>query len=884
MTACTGEPATSLAPVVAVTTLWRAVGPLRPGDPRHIAGFEVLGRLGEGGMGVVFLAAHPDEGRAALKFVRAGGDDTTFRARFGREIEAARRVESPRVAQVLAADPDAPVPWLATAFVDGPTLQEAIDESGPMAGDRLVALATALADALVAVHRADVVHRDLKPSNILLTPETPVVIDFGIATLREAPALTRTGMALGTPGWMAPEQVQGQRCGPPTDVFTWAMVVAFAAAGRPPFGRGPADALFYRIVHERPDLPALPAPLDVLVPAALSKEPDRRPDVMQLVAALTGEPLEPTTPGMTALGRTVADRTAVVPTVVALGWDVEALPTRPDGRARDVPEGVIVGRPRPLVSPGEPAAGAGARATPAFWYAGEDHHDARTLAAAFQTFWDDAIDQVFRTRNPIWIDELRGFLRSLGRDDAEQRVAAGAGDAPPAAAMARLLLALDENLDPRVGSVWLTPEGLTAAAQVVTGGRSILAGVGAAVAESLRGQRDGDAGSVGGGDGAGAVHGPAGGARPLAPGDDVRIAERLAEIGSARVLRLWRSLPGMERAAAIDERWHAGTEAFGRFVTKVSPHAGWPTPQESQRASATLLLCAVHPEHERQLERRLTAARRTGARQQAWWAQLAAEGQRNPPAAVLAVMTADRARSVTDDERAAARAVDRERRDAQRAADAQRREAERAQVRDRRAAVVATQPRFVPVRKALSSAARGWTLALLLAGLVVFLWADRTFTDALVDHYLLTSGNGVGGADSVRTARDASDATGWAGVLLVLLPAMHVATRIVLQQGTRRVWVRAYAGAAAAVDLLLGLVYVPASLLAILVLGVGADTTVASSTPAPFGDESWGAVAVLLPYGLVGLYLVVRSAWRLTRVVLGRPLAGPFFGPGVVVG
>ena len=140
-----------------------------------------------------------------------------------------------------------------------------------------------------------------------------------------------------------------------------------------------------------------------------------------------------------------------MPTIVALGWDVEALPTRPDGRGRDVPTGVVVGRPRPLEPGGVPAVpGAATPATEAaFWYAGEDHLDARSLAAAFQTLWDDAVDQVFRRRNGVWIDELRGFLRLLGLAEAEGMVASGPGDAPPAAAMARLLLALDPALEPR---------------------------------------------------------------------------------------------------------------------------------------------------------------------------------------------------------------------------------------------------------------------------------------------------------------------------------------------------------------------------------------------------------------------------------------------------
>ena len=134
-----------------------------------------------------------------------------------------------------------------------------------MTGERLVALAVALADALVAVHDADVVHRDLKPANILLTPETPVVIDFGIASLREAPALTATGMVVGSSGWMAPEQVRGLPCGPAADIFSWGLVVAYAASGRPSFGTAPADAMYYRVVHEDPALPDMPQPLAMLV-------------------------------------------------------------------------------------------------------------------------------------------------------------------------------------------------------------------------------------------------------------------------------------------------------------------------------------------------------------------------------------------------------------------------------------------------------------------------------------------------------------------------------------------------------------------------------------------------------------------------------------------
>ncbi len=788
------------------------MGRLRAEDPREVAGFEVVGRLGTGGMGVVYLATHPGHGTVALKFLRDAAADASLRDRFRREVEAARRVSSPRVAPVVAADPDAGTPWLATAFVDGPTLQEAVAEGGPMAGDRLVALAVALADALAAIHRAKVVHRDLKPANILLTAETPVVIDFGIASMREAPALTRTGMAIGTPGWMAPEQVRGRRCGPRADVFTWALVVAYAASGTPPFGRGSADAVFYRIVHEAPTLPALPPPLDSLVREALTKDPRRRPGVAHLLATLTAATAEVTAVGTTAIGPTLADRTAVVPTIVALGWGVDALPARPGGRPRSVDLG-----PPDVASPPPPPPPPPAVVGPGFWFLGAEHRDARSLAAAFQAGWDDAIDQLFRRRDPVWLGELQTFLGTLELTDARAIVATGAGDDPPAACMARLLLAIDPHIEPRVGSWSLTPDGLAAAAQGVLDGRE--------------------------------------------PG------RRLAEIGAARVLRLWRRLPGLDRAASIDEHWHANTEAFDRRVAAVSPQAGVPSEPERQQALATLLLCAVHPDHERRLEHRLAAARRTLARRQAWWAHLADEGERSPAAAMLAVMTAERARALAQGVRATERAQARQRRQAEQAGRQQRRQAAR---------VAAAPYRCAPLPRAQSGVRRPWVLVLMVAALLVYLWTVRSFGDELVSHYRSITPVGETTIDRLDTYRDAAAGTGVAALLVVLLPALHLVTRKIVREGADRRVVRLYAGGAAAVDLLLGLTLLPAATVAGLVLGAGLDGATRPGAVAPFDpDEPWPVVAVLLPLGLVGVVLVVRSCWRLGRVVLGRPVAGP---------
>ena len=863
------------------------MGELRDGDPHRIAGFEVVGRLGHGGMGVVYLAEHAEMGPAALKFLHAGrATDETFRARFRREVEAADRVRSPRVAPMLAADPDAETPWLATAFVDGPTLREAVESRGPMEGERITSLAVALADALDAIHRAGVVHRDLKPANILLTAETPVVIDFGIASFREAPALTSTGATIGTPGWMAPEQIRGQRAGPRVDVFAWGLVLAYAGSGRPAFGAGPSEALFYRILHEAPAVPALPAPLDELVRAALTKDPRRRPDVAHLLDTLTlaAQAEAHTGSSPTVVGHTLADRTDVVPTIVAQGWGVDALPARPNGNgngggasgapavpgktalvaaaapALDDPPAVApgagaVGRAGPAspdaatrVAPDAPpkpdaatrvaaapqpdgtVAGSrrGERGGPPFFFAGTDHADARSLAAAFQTEWDEAVNQLFRRRDAVWIAELRNFLRDRRLTDADRIVGAGTGDAPTATTMAQLLIALDPNVDPRIGDLWLTPEGLAEAAQPIVDGR-----------------------------------------------DDLR-AERLAMVRDAHVLRLWRSLPGMERAAWIDERWHSSLDAFGRLVATVSPHAGWPSTAERARASATLLLCAVHPDHERRLGRRLSQARRTSARHQAWWSQLAAEGEHAPAAAALAVMTVERARELSQRERDAAREAakgerekDRQRREAER----RRREAER----ERRAGGAATRPpawRYRPLPKAQSSTRRTWVLLTLLGALFVHLWGLDTFGDSLVAHY--ESEGGGFAARRIDTYRDVESDAGLVVLLVLALPAAHVATRIINRDGAKKGVVRAYAAAVAGVDLLLGLVLIAAATVAGLVFGAGLDGEVRPGATQPFGeDQPWVVTGLLLPFGLVGLVLVVRSIWRLARAAFGGTVAGP---------
>jgi len=306
------------------------VGARQPGDPKRLGPYELLGRLGQGGMGVVFLGRERRGGRrAAVKAIRPElAGDPAFAARFRREVEAARRVDSPRVARVLGADPAGPRPWLATEYVDGPTLAGAVASVGPLTGGRLAAFAAGVAEALDAIHAAGVVHRDLKPGNVLLpgggSPEVPEVkvIDFGIAWAADA-TMTRSGLRFGTPSWMAPEQLRDQPAGPPADVFAWGLLVAFAATGRHPFGGGPAEAVAYRILHDRPDLTGVPGSLRGLVEAALSPTPAARPTAARVAAVLGAAP-RPTEP------LPAADPTWVLPAAAA----VAAGPTRRRRRRR----------------------------------------------------------------------------------------------------------------------------------------------------------------------------------------------------------------------------------------------------------------------------------------------------------------------------------------------------------------------------------------------------------------------------------------------------------------------------------------------------------------------------------------------------------------------
>jgi len=217
---------------------------LQPGDPRLIGPYRVVGLLGDGGMGRVFLGRSAGGRPVALKVIRRDlAADPDFRQRFRREVAAARKVSGLYTAMVIDADVDAPEPWLATAYVEGPSLYEAVNDHGPLPLGSVLALAGGLAESLTAIHAAGVVHRDLKPSNVLLGRDGPYLIDFGISRAAESTSLTRAGFVIGSPGFMSPEQAEGGEVGPASDIFSLGAVLAFAASGQHPFGAGSTAAL-----------------------------------------------------------------------------------------------------------------------------------------------------------------------------------------------------------------------------------------------------------------------------------------------------------------------------------------------------------------------------------------------------------------------------------------------------------------------------------------------------------------------------------------------------------------------------------------------------------------------------------------------------------------
>ncbi|WP_437088640.1 serine/threonine-protein kinase [Streptomyces sp. enrichment culture] len=256
---------------------------LRREDPRVVGSFRLHRRLGAGGMGVVYLGSDKKGQRVALKVIRPDlAEDQEFRSRFAREVSAARRIRGGCTARLVAADLDADRPWFATQYVPGPSLHDKVADEGPLGAADVAAVGAALSEGLVAVHEAGVVHRDLKPSNILLSPKGPRIIDFGIAWATGASTLTHVGTAVGSPGFLAPEQVRGAAVTPATDVFSLGATLAYASMGDSPFGHGSSEVMLYRVVHEEAQLHGVPDALAPLVRACLAKDPEERPSTLQL--------------------------------------------------------------------------------------------------------------------------------------------------------------------------------------------------------------------------------------------------------------------------------------------------------------------------------------------------------------------------------------------------------------------------------------------------------------------------------------------------------------------------------------------------------------------------------------------------------------------------
>ncbi|MFJ7085215.1 ABC transporter substrate-binding protein [Streptomyces griseus] len=261
--------------------------PLTSEDPRTVGPYRTLVRLGAGGMGVVYLARSAGGTLVAVKVIRAEhAADPGFRARFRREAEAAARITGPWVVPVLGADTEAHEPWLATAFVPGPSLAEVVGAGGALPEATVRALGGRLAAALVAVHEAGLIHRDVKPGNVLLALDGPRLIDFGIARHEGATALTTSGAVIGTPGYLAPEQASAAPPGPPADVFSLGCVLGYAATGRPPFGEGGGAGALFRTIHDEPDLTGVPPGLAPLIAACLAKDPAARPTASRVREAL----------------------------------------------------------------------------------------------------------------------------------------------------------------------------------------------------------------------------------------------------------------------------------------------------------------------------------------------------------------------------------------------------------------------------------------------------------------------------------------------------------------------------------------------------------------------------------------------------------------------
>jgi eukaryotic-like serine/threonine-protein kinase len=294
---------------------------LQADDPRRIGTYTLLARLGSGGMGQVYFGRSLGGRDVAVKVIHADlAKDQSFRLRFAREVETARRVGGAFTAPVIDADPEAPIPWLVTGYVNGPSLADAIERHGPLPVSSVLALAAGLAEGLSTVHGVGVIHRDLKPANVLLAQDGPRLIDFGISQAADFAQITSTGMAVGTPGFMSPEQILGDQVGPSSDIFTMGAVLAFAATGEQPFGIGPPDVRNQRVLYLAPRLDNLPGELRPLVERCMARDPADRPTAGQFLADLVATHPE------------AADQANWLPEYILAEDDGRRIPVPPPGR------------------------------------------------------------------------------------------------------------------------------------------------------------------------------------------------------------------------------------------------------------------------------------------------------------------------------------------------------------------------------------------------------------------------------------------------------------------------------------------------------------------------------------------------------------------------
>src|SRR5579872_591594 len=328
--------------------------PLRPGDPRDVGRYRLIGRLGEGGVGVVFLGLSPGGRQVAVKLIHPGRANPRFRERFAREIEAARQVGGFHTTPVIDADPAADSPWMVTVYIQGPSLQDAVERGGPFGLERLRALGAGLAEGLAAIHAVGLVHRDLKPSNVIMAENGPRIIDFGIAGAGATTSITTGDFAVSTYAYASPEQVQGEIAGPASDVFALGGTLVFAATGRAPFG-GEQIAALYRIAAAPPDLAGVPDERGFrqLISECLAKSPDERPTLAAIMTRLSeiGAPA----------GSVLAEPTTSYPAAPAWESYRAAVEPEPDAAGSPTATGGLSGAPSDRTSSGLPTPPSDAR-------------------------------------------------------------------------------------------------------------------------------------------------------------------------------------------------------------------------------------------------------------------------------------------------------------------------------------------------------------------------------------------------------------------------------------------------------------------------------------------------------------------------------------------